>query len=142
MVGWHQQLNGHESEETLRDCEGQENQGCKEQDMTQQLKYNNNLALSQLNTHEYLQLMYLTNIYSAPNTVIGIGVEHTVLCVKLHQLFSTPCRPYSPQGSSVHGILQSRILEWFSTPSPGNFPDPEIESASPLCPVLAAGKPW
>ena len=24
-------------------------------------------------------------------------------------------------------------------PSPGNFPDPEIESASPLCPVLSAG---
>ena len=37
--------------------------------------------------------MYLTNIYSAPNTVIGIGVEHTVLCVKLLQLFSTPCDP-------------------------------------------------
>ena len=25
-------------------------------------------------------------------------------------------------GSSVHGILQARILEWFPFPSPGDFP--------------------
>ena len=26
---------------------------------------------------------------------------------------------YSPPGSSVHGILQARILEWVVIPSPG-----------------------
>ena len=30
-------------------------------------------------------------------------------------------------GSSVHGILQARILEWVAIPSPGNLSDPGIE---------------
>ena len=48
MVGWHHQLNGHESEQTRGDSEGQGSLaccspwGCKESDMTQQL--NNNLS--------------------------------------------------------------------------------------------------
>ena len=32
-------------------------------------------------------------------------------------------------GSSVHGILQARILEW--VPSPGDLPDPGIKPRSP-----------
>ena len=35
----------------------------------------------------------------------------------------------SPPGSSVHGILQARILETFT--SPGDLPDPGIEPRSP-----------
>ena len=48
MVGWYHQLNGHESEQTLGDGEGQGSlaccspEGCKESDMTEQLKNNNN----------------------------------------------------------------------------------------------------
>ena len=34
-------------------------------------------------------------------------------------------------GSSVHGILQERILKWVSAPSPGDLPNPEIEPGSP-----------
>ena len=37
----------------------------------------------------------------------------------------------SPPGSSVHGILQARILEWVPFPSPGNLPEPGIEPGSP-----------
>ena len=43
MVGWHHQLNGHESEQTLGDSEGQgilvccSRWGCKEVDRTQQV---------------------------------------------------------------------------------------------------------
>ena len=37
---------------------------------------------------------------------------------------------YSPPGSSVHGILQARILEWVAI-SPGDLPYPEIEPRSP-----------
>ena len=37
----------------------------------------------------------------------------------------------SPPGSSVHGILQTRILEWVAIPSPGDLPDPGIEHGSP-----------
>ena len=33
----------------------------------------------------------------------------------------------SPPGSSVHGILQARILEWLPCPPPGDLPDPGIE---------------
>ena len=36
----------------------------------------------------------------------------------------------SPPGSSVHGILQARILEWAARildPPPGDLPDPGIE---------------
>ena len=33
--------------------------------------------------------------------------------------------------SSVHGILQVRILEWVAFPSPGDLPDPGIEPRSP-----------
>ena len=49
MVGWHHQLNGHESEQTLGDGEGQGSLACcspegyKESDMTDQLKNNYNI---------------------------------------------------------------------------------------------------
>ena len=33
-------------------------------------------------------------------------------------------------GSSVHGILQARILERVAGPPPGDLPDPGIEPAS------------
>ena len=33
-------------------------------------------------------------------------------------------------GSSVHGTLQARILEWVPFSSPGDLPDPGMESAS------------
>ena len=36
----------------------------------------------------------------------------------------------SPPGSSVHGILQARILEWAAISSPGGLPNPVIETAS------------
>ena len=37
----------------------------------------------------------------------------------------------SPPGSSVHGILQARILEWGAISSPGDLPGPGIEPESP-----------
>ena len=36
-----------------------------------------------------------------------------------------------PPGSSVHGILQARILNGLPFPSPGYLPDPEIKPKSP-----------
>ena len=53
MVGWHHQLNGHESEQAPGDGEGQGSlaccspQGCKKLDMTEQL--NNNCVYVNLN---------------------------------------------------------------------------------------------
>ena len=47
---------------------------------------------------------------------------------------SEPLQPCdcSPPGSSVHGILQARILEWgLPFPSPGDLPNPGIEPRPP-----------
>ena len=41
----------------------------------------------------------------------------------------------SPPGSSVHGILQARILEWIAISSPGDLPNPGIEPESPALQV-------
>ena len=42
-------------------------------------------------------------------------------------------------GSSVHGILQARILEWLPFPPARDLPDPGIEPASPVSLALAGG---
>ena len=49
------------------------------------------------------------------------------------QLCPTLCNPTDCglPGSSVHGSLQGRILEWVPFPSPGDLPDPGIELKSP-----------
>ena len=52
--------------------------------------------------------------------------------VKLLQSSPTLCKPTdcSPTDSSVHGILQARILEWVAVCSPGVLPNPGIENRS------------
>ena len=50
---------------------------------------------------------------------------------------SNSLQPYSPLGSSVHVILQARILECVAMPSSGDLPDPEIEPLSQTSPTLA-----
>ena len=49
------------------------------------------------------------------------------------QSYPTLCDPMdcSLPGSSIHGILQARVLEWLSFPSPGDLPDPGIVPGSP-----------
>ena len=42
-------------------------------------------------------------------------------------------------GSSVHGILQARILEWVAMPSSRDLPDQGIELVSLKSPALAGG---
>ena len=44
----------------------------------------------------------------------GIGPIYTIVCSLSH--VPTLCDPMdcNPPGSSVHGILQARILEWFA----------------------------
>ena len=56
------------------------------------------------------------------------------------QLCLTLCDPMdcSPAGSSVHGILQARIVVWVAMPSPpGTLTHPRIASASLMSPALA-----
>ena len=53
----------------------------------------------------------------------------------------TLCDPVdcSPPGSSVHGILQARILEWVAMPSSKGSSRPGIKPMSLVSPALAAG---
>ena len=50
-----------------------------------------------------------------------IDNKRYIMCVLVAQSCLTLCNPmdYSPPGSSVHGILQARILEWGDLPHPG-----------------------
>ena len=45
----------------------------------------------------------------------------------------TLCDPVdcSPPGSSVHGILQARMLDWVAFPSHEHLPNPRVEPGSP-----------
>ena len=49
------------------------------------------------------------------------------------ELCPTLCNPVdcSLPGSSVHGILQARVLEWVAIAFSGGLPDPGIEPRSP-----------
>ena len=55
------------------------------------------------------------------------------LCAKSLQACLALCDPMdcSPPGSSVHGTLQPRMLEWVAMPSSGDLPHPGIEPGSP-----------
>ena len=59
---------------------------------------------------------------------------------KLLQLYLTfDPMDYRPPGSSVHGILQARILEWVAMPSSRGSSQPGIEPRSLMSPALAGG---
>ena len=45
-------------------------------------------------------------------------------------LLATPWTPLSMPGSSVHGILQARILQWVAISFSGDLPNPGIEPSS------------
>ena len=53
-------------------------------------------------------------------------VVHVFVRARSLQLYPTLCDPMdrSPPGSSVHGILQARILEWVAMPSPRGSSQP------------------
>ena len=62
------------------------------------------------------------------------------------QLFATPVDCSLP-GSSVHGILQARVLEWVAISFSRVLPDPGIEPGSPTLqadalPSEPPGKPY
>ena len=54
-----------------------------------------------------------------PENAYGVFNPAISFCAKSLQSCLTLCHPmdYSPPGSSVHGILQARILEWVAMPS-------------------------
>ena len=65
--------------------------------------------------------------------VLFIKLKNLCVHAKFLQSYLTLCNPLdcSPPGSSVHGILQERILKWVAMP--------RIEPASLMSPALAGG---
>ena len=66
-------------------------------------------------------------------THVTLITSWKALKVLVTQLFLTLCdhMDCSPSGSSVHGILQARILEWVAISFSGDLLDPGIEPGSP-----------
>ena len=54
----------------------------------------------------------------------------TVSPMQAYSVMSDYLQPFGPQGSSVHGVLQARILEWVDISSSWDLPSPGIEPAS------------
>ena len=85
-----------------------------------------NLAFT-LSFREWIQSREATPSRGSWNLFKVAGVDMRVcMCVLSHSVMSL-CN-CSPPGSSIHGILQARILEPF--PSPGDLPEPGIEPTS------------
>ena len=80
--------------------------------------------------HLYLKYSKITYwlFFSSRSSIFLCAV-----CVLSHSAVSNSWDPIDCNlpGSSVHGILQARILEWVAIPSPGDLPDPGIEPRSP-----------
>ena len=74
--------------------------------------------------------------YSHRSSLEPIGYH---ACLKSFPTFCDPVDP-TPLGSSVHGMVQARILEWVVMLSPpGDLPNPGIETACLTSPALAGG---
>ena len=71
--------------------------------------------------------------------VMGVVTLVDCLCVcSAASSFPTLSTPWTV-ASSVHGILQARILEWVAMPSSRASSQLEIEPVSPESPALAGG---
>ena len=66
--------------------------------------------------------------------VYGVAQSRT----RLKRLSSSSSSRFSLLGSSVHGILQARILEWVAISSSKGIPYPGIEPTLPASPALQA----
>ena len=102
---------------------------------------------SENGTAIYLVTFFLSNSISSP--VILIGISQMSLLVHLYCHQSSPvkvkaqscmtlCDPmdYSPSGSSAHGILQARILEWIAIPFSRGSSPPRDWTQSPVLRLL------
>ena len=71
-------------------------------------------------------------------TLLKMHPECKLSCFSHVQLFVTLWN-VAHQGSPVHGILQARMLEWVTRPSPGDLLDPVIEPVFLKCSALQVG---
>ena len=114
MAGWHHWLDGHESEWTPGVVDGQGGLACcdswgrKESDTTERLNW------TELNGPFVRPLSICPSfIYIPVQEVFAGSCECVCVCVDVAQLCPTLC---DPMDSTVHGILQARVLEWVAVP--------------------------
>jgi len=71
-------------------------------------------------------------------SLVAQMVQKMCMHAKLLQLCPALCHPmdHRPPGSSSHGLLQARILQWVSCP-PWDLSYPGSEPASLMSPALA-----
>ena len=82
------------------------------------------LWIRRLNS-KWLGVAYIYNLVIIKNSKHSLNVYYpSCMYAKLLQSHLTLWDPMncSPPGSSVHGILQARILEWVAMPCQGTFP--------------------
>ena len=134
MVGWHHQPDGHEFEQTLGDGKGQASLACwspwgrRESDTTERL--NNKRRHSWHSLWEKGAWGCLSTCGFQVHVSRSWARLNENACLPLvavesvAQLCPTLRDPgdCSPPGSSIHGILRARILEWVAMPfSRGSF---------------------
>ena len=121
MIGWHHQRSGHEFEQTPGDSEGQGSLVCcsswgKEWDQTYWLNSN-----SRGHSRSHCSLAELSADPSAFTSTWNPTPQFR-RAEKVKVLVAQPCLTIcnsmncSPPGSSVHGVLQARMLEWVAMP--------------------------
>ena len=71
-------------------------------------------------------------------TFVGQTTFDKLVKLLVDQSYTTLWDPMdcNPPGSSVHGILQARELEWLPFPSPGDLPNSGVEPRSPVLRIL------
>ena len=72
------------------------------------------------------------NLMERENSTSRKNSVSVCVCVCVYSVTSDSLQPmdYSPTRSSVHGILQVRILAWVTCPPPGDLSNPGIEPMS------------
>ena len=114
--------------------------------------------LNQLSTAQHkLQICVISHNCKrrfGKNPKKSYGTISKLKSMKVTQLCLTLCDPIDcslsgscPPGSSLHGILQARILKWVAIPFPGDRPNPGIEPGSlslqaDSLPSESPGKPY
>ena len=76
------------------------------------------LQLKLFSLHIVIMMVYKVSVSKPLETVLAVVC--VCVCARAKSLHSCPilCNPTdcSPLGSSVHGILQARLLEWVASP--------------------------
>ena len=78
------------------------------------------LQLKLFSLHIVIMMVYKVSVSKSLETVLAVVCVCVCVCVRAKSIHSCLilCNPTdcSPLGSSVHGILQARLLEWVAIP--------------------------